>query len=123
MANLIKKNRYQRKGMDIAKMTDELGDVFWYLALLSEVDGRQLSLALVANVIFPCEDQEELVFHMLNRISVCMFSRDATKRSQVVFSMVSLGKAMAHTLGVSLYEVLYRNLEKLGARYEGVSVE
>lgn len=48
--NLIKKHLYHGHDLDIAKVLDELGDVLWYIAVMAEVLGFDLSYVAELNV-------------------------------------------------------------------------
>ena len=50
VANLIKKAVFHRHGLDLAQITDELGDVLWYIAALCTTLGLNLATVQEQNL-------------------------------------------------------------------------
>lgn len=50
VAERVKKGVLHGHGVDVAALTEELGDVMWYVAALAEVYNIRLSDVMVANV-------------------------------------------------------------------------
>lgn len=51
VADLIKKHLYQGHELDEELLTEEIGDVLWYLALLSDLTGISIEDCMVKNIL------------------------------------------------------------------------
>lgn len=50
VANLVKKGVFHRHGMDLPKVSEELGDVLWYAAALCTTLGLDMGEIMQANI-------------------------------------------------------------------------
>lgn len=49
-ADIVKKYKYQGHPLDAAKLAEELGDVLWYVAILAEALGTDLTTIMQKNI-------------------------------------------------------------------------
>ncbi|MGB7206080.1 MAG: MazG nucleotide pyrophosphohydrolase domain-containing protein [Anderseniella sp.] len=133
IANLCKKWLGHGHELDIAKLSDELGDTFWYVACLCELveldfadfveKRRRVSLPASVGITV---DSLALILHaqasqgVMASVATYLASVDAgdilySSLQRITAALCALAKV--HDLTID--EVLVSNIEKLNARYPG----
>lgn len=112
IVDIFKKNLAYNKPIDVIHLKEELGDLFWYLACGSEIEGvgcseEQIAFWTKTGKVLPTEDNIMLI------LNIIYFSW-----AEALYYSFLLANILSRDFGFKLYEdVLTVNIQKLQARY------
>lgn len=111
------------EAIDKVNAAEEIGDLFWYAAVLTKELGEYgTEYSLKNNIAFEHRVQilNEICDHILDHMKKVLFygkPLDVEKVQNAVFAVVDHGEAMAVQLGTTPGEIRRKNIAKLAARY------
>lgn len=118
--DIFKKKIAYKKPVELAHLGEELGDICWYICNLNTLNGNKLHVTTIdylKNTVKPYAEMTSVDFTCVGLLKTLSSNYSVANtrmnEEQALFIVYKISQLM----GINIHEYLYKNIEKLKARY------